>query len=448
MTSVEDLARTIRDAANAGLRVAQGTVVEVVDTTHVSVDLGDRVITAYRPGSVPAGEGAVGTCARRVWCRGGRLVHGWRVILGRGAAVLDGCRNRHPLVLRRPRVSVRHLPRGPVHATPGGDRDIGCRQSRHLPISHIGYGDRLHHRRIVVLHRLGPGAVGRGPDDLHIRHRLTHLLLPALSLSWKGIPYACPPYPPRSARRRCPHCPARGRGCPDPGPWPRSRPEPRVAADVHDPIIGTTGKALRLEAVKLSGFPVEYQAHVQNIGWLPWVDAGEQAGTTGKSLRMEAIRIRLVPTAAMFGSVEYRCHVQNLGWLAWTRDGGTCGTTGKSLRMEALQVRFVGAPTPPLSPPPDASPPPRRPSTDRDGHPDADRHHARTHRVDLDRVTADTGMGASGAAVLSSIGESDVAWVGAPRGHGLPVRRGHRAAVVRLREGSCVTALPARAGEP
>jgi uncharacterized protein YjdB len=57
---------------------------------------------------------------------------------------------------------------------------------------------------------------------------------------------------------------------------------------------------------------------------------------------MEAIRIRLVPTAAGWGSVEYRCHVQNLGWLAWTRDGGTCGTTGKALRMEALQVRFVG----------------------------------------------------------------------------------------------------------
>ena len=58
MTEAEDLARTIRDAANAGLRVTQGTVVEVVDTTHVSVDLGDRVITAYRPGSVPAGAGA------------------------------------------------------------------------------------------------------------------------------------------------------------------------------------------------------------------------------------------------------------------------------------------------------------------------------------------------------------------------------------------------------
>lgn len=58
MTSVEDLARTIRDAANSGLRVAQGTVVEVVDTTHVRVDLGDRVITAYRSGSIPAPTGA------------------------------------------------------------------------------------------------------------------------------------------------------------------------------------------------------------------------------------------------------------------------------------------------------------------------------------------------------------------------------------------------------
>ena len=58
MSTVEDLARTIRDAANAGLRVTQGTVVEVVDGTHVSVDLGDRVITAYRPGSVAAPAGA------------------------------------------------------------------------------------------------------------------------------------------------------------------------------------------------------------------------------------------------------------------------------------------------------------------------------------------------------------------------------------------------------
>ena len=92
MTSVEDLARTIRDAANAGLRVAQGTVVAVVDTTHVSVDLGDRVITAYRPGSVPAGEGAgVRVCIR------GRfffLVHFSSCALG-GVPVVCVCARAH-----------------------------------------------------------------------------------------------------------------------------------------------------------------------------------------------------------------------------------------------------------------------------------------------------------------------------------------------------------------
>ena len=177
--------------------------------------------------------------------------------------------------------------------------------------------------------------------------------------------------------------------------------------------IGTTGRALRLEAVRLYGFPLDYQAHVQNIGWMPWVGAshegvGDVAGTTGRSLRMEAIRIRLVPTAAGWGSVEYRCHVQNLGWLAWTRDGGACGTTGKSLRMEALQVRFVPhtpTPEPTTSDSPTASPSATATPTPTVTTP------APTGSTSI-AFTADTGMGASGAAVLSSIGESDVQWVG------------------------------------
>ena len=176
--------------------------------------------------------------------------------------------------------------------------------------------------------------------------------------------------------------------------------------------IGTTGRALRLEAVRLYGFPLDYQAHVQNLGWMPWVGAshegiGEAAGTTGRSLRMEAIRIRLVPTAAGWGSVEYRCHVQNLGWLAWTRDGGTCGTTGKSLRMEALQVRFVPhTPTPEPTATPSSTPTPTATATPT---PTVSTP-APTGSTSI-AVTADTGMGDSGAAVLSSIGKSDVAWV-------------------------------------
>ena len=184
--------------------------------------------------------------------------------------------------------------------------------------------------------------------------------------------------------------------------------------------IGTTGRALRLEAVRLYGFPLDYQAHVQNLGWMPWVGAshegvGETAGTTGQSLRMEAIRIRLVPTAAGWGSVEYRCHVQNLGWLAWTRDGGTCGTTGKSLRMEALQVRFVPytpSPEPTVTPtatPTTPAPTATAPTATATPTPTVTTP-APTGSTSIG-FTADTGMANSGAAVLSSIGSSDVAWV-------------------------------------
>ena len=35
-----------------------------------------------------------------------------------------------------------------------------------------------------------------------------------------------------------------------------------------------------------------YSAHVQNIGWQASVSDGATAGTTGKSLRMEALRIK------------------------------------------------------------------------------------------------------------------------------------------------------------
>jgi len=180
---------------------------------------------------------------------------------------------------------------------------------------------------------------------------------------------------------------------------------------------GTTGKSLRMEALRIKGWPITYRAHVQNIGWMPWVVVGydEFAGTTGRSLRMEAVQARLDPVAAERYAIEYQCHVQDLGWLAWTRDGGTCGTTGRSLRMEAIRMRIVErtstpeptatvtpTPTPPVTatPSPTATPTPTPTVTTP----------APTGSTSI-AFTADTGMGDSGAAVLSSIGSSDVAWV-------------------------------------
>lgn len=108
---------------------------------------------------------------------------------------------------------------------------------------------------------------------------------------------------------------------------------------------GTTGKALRLEAIKIQalnlpkGVTLKYQTHIQNIGWQGWKNNGEVAGTSGRSLRLEGIKIKLEGTEEY--SVMYRTHVQNVGWQEWCYDGETSGTFGQSLRLEAIQIKIV-----------------------------------------------------------------------------------------------------------
>ena len=41
-------------------------------------------------------------------------------------------------------------------------------------------------------------------------------------------------------------------------------------------------------------YDIMYRVHVQNLGWMDWVENGETAGTTGQSLRLEAIEVKLV----------------------------------------------------------------------------------------------------------------------------------------------------------
>jgi len=45
--------------------------------------------------------------------------------------------------------------------------------------------------------------------------------------------------------------------------------------------------------VVTGGCHVHYQAHVENIGWLPEVSDGQIAGTTGQGRQMEALRVWL-----------------------------------------------------------------------------------------------------------------------------------------------------------
>lgn len=112
-------------------------------------------------------------------------------------------------------------------------------------------------------------------------------------------------------------------------------------------ISGTTGKGLRLESLKLNlkdqscSGTIQYKTHVQNLGWQNMVSDGQISGTTGRALRVEAINISLTGEMARKYDVYYRVHVQNYGWLSWAKNGENAGTEGLGLRMESMQILLV-----------------------------------------------------------------------------------------------------------
>lgn len=110
--------------------------------------------------------------------------------------------------------------------------------------------------------------------------------------------------------------------------------------------LGTVGEGKRLESITinfnnptdLSG-TLQYRVHVQDIGWMEWVDAGNPAGTSGQSKRIEAIEMRLTGELAEYFSVEYFVHIQDYGDAqGWVKDGALAGTTGESKRIEEITV--------------------------------------------------------------------------------------------------------------
>jgi uncharacterized protein YjdB len=115
----------------------------------------------------------------------------------------------------------------------------------------------------------------------------------------------------------------------------------------NDITVGTTGRGLRMEALRLSVSDplitgtVEYCAHVQNIGWQDCVSNGATAGTTGRRLQMEAVQIRLTGNLASVYDIYYRVHIENKGWLGWTSNGASAGSTGHDYRIEAIEIKLV-----------------------------------------------------------------------------------------------------------
>lgn len=109
---------------------------------------------------------------------------------------------------------------------------------------------------------------------------------------------------------------------------------------------GTTGNGYRMEALKINltdngNSMIKYRAHVQNIGWQDWVYSGSIVGTTGISYRIEALEIKLRTAYVNDYDIYYRVHVADFGWLGWAKNGATAGSTGIGAQIEAVQIKLV-----------------------------------------------------------------------------------------------------------
>ena len=118
---------------------------------------------------------------------------------------------------------------------------------------------------------------------------------------------------------------------------------------VHDgQVAGIPGQSLRLEALKFTppkGVRLTVNAHMQGIGWRSYknIERGRYdpvVGTTGEGRRLEAVQIHAdgLPEGKR---LRYRAHVQGVGWQPWVESGKVAGTTGQRLRLEAIQVEIV-----------------------------------------------------------------------------------------------------------
>lgn len=111
---------------------------------------------------------------------------------------------------------------------------------------------------------------------------------------------------------------------------------------------GTSGRALRLEGIKVSlkdqkiAGNVEYRTHIQTVGWeKSYHKNGAMSGTSGKALRLEAIQLRLSGAIAKKYDIYYRVHAQHFGWMGWARNGEAAGTAGYAYRLEGIQIQVV-----------------------------------------------------------------------------------------------------------
>lgn len=117
-------------------------------------------------------------------------------------------------------------------------------------------------------------------------------------------------------------------------------------------VVGTTGQSKALEGLRFElpeGVEFELWVHIQHGGDIYYhrVAKGLEKfvyGSANAGIRMEAIRFHVTKNdnpATRGKTLQYRAHIQGKGWLPWVSDGEWAGTRGEAKRLEAFQCRWV-----------------------------------------------------------------------------------------------------------
>jgi uncharacterized protein YjdB len=116
--------------------------------------------------------------------------------------------------------------------------------------------------------------------------------------------------------------------------------------------IGTTGRSLRLESIRigLCNVPgniggIELSAYVDGVGWKTSKSGYQrmaESGTTGLGLAVEAVKLKLYGPIANDYDILYSVHLANSGWMhRMVSNGAEAGRAGYPCRVEALYVKLV-----------------------------------------------------------------------------------------------------------
>ncbi len=86
---------------------------------------------------------------------------------------------------------------------------------------------------------------------------------------------------------------------------------------------------------------LEYQGHVQSLGWTDWLSGGDMVGDAGSGKRIEAVKLRLTGKMAETYDIYYRVYVSSMSWTKWTANGDIAGTTGLSKGIESIEIKLI-----------------------------------------------------------------------------------------------------------